>query len=116
METNENLNEFLSEKLRSYEAAPSIDLVREAREKIIARKKNEEQADIYSLIAAFLNFKIRLYHAVIATIIISGIVLYFSRQNENAPSSSQSSQYVSNLASVKNSTVLSSIQTFILKK
>lgn len=121
MENNEELDKFLSNKMSLEDLKltdPAASLVSEARKKIIARKKNpaSEIEDFFSLLAAFLNFKIKLYHAVIATVVTGGIILYASREDHGNKEESRSSEYVSNIASVRSSTVLSSIYTFGLNK
>ncbi|MEO6304567.1 MAG: hypothetical protein ABIP51_15515 [Bacteroidia bacterium] len=118
MENNNELENFLSHKLSVDELDLQVPKLSEtARKKIATRKKTTgEIEDFFSLVAAFLNFKIKLYHAVLATIIIGGIILFFTKEDKNNNNETYSSQYVSNIASVKSSTVLSSICTFGLNK
>ena len=120
MENKDKLDEFLSQKMALEELnlpEPSLSLIAEARKKITARKKStSEIEDTISLLAAFLNFKIKLYHAVIASIIVGGIILCFTKEDTTNKKEIPTSEYVSNIASVKSSTVLSSIYTFGLNK
>ena len=118
----ENLNEMDSlfkQKLSIVNSdidAPEIGLVKDARKLISKRKKIEPDADdVFSLIATFLNMKIKLYHAVIASICMALVIFYFTRTEKTNNTESNSSQYVSNIASVRSSTVLSSIRTFAVK-
>jgi hypothetical protein len=97
--------------------APGLRLVEAARSKVMERRKTAAgRDDIFAMLAAFLNFRIRLYHAVLFVTLISGIIWYFSRERTNVVSPVYSDQYISNIAAVRNSTVLSSINTFILRK
>ncbi|MES2680748.1 MAG: hypothetical protein V4635_12725 [Bacteroidota bacterium] len=121
MENNKEINEFISNKMSLDELNvkdPDLSLVAEARKKIAARKKKpaNEIEDFFSLMAAFLNFKIKLYHAVIAAVITGGLILYTTREDHDNKDESRTSEYVSNIASVRSSTVLSSIYTFGLNK
>ena len=120
MEKENNLDQFLAGKLSSDEmkmTSPTPSLVAEARKKIELRKRNlGDREDLFSMIASFLNLKIKLYHAVIATIVIGGAIVYFSKSGSPEKNEVNTDQYVSNIAAVRNSTVLSSIHTFILSK
>ncbi|MDP3557478.1 MAG: hypothetical protein Q8T03_08890 [Bacteroidota bacterium] len=118
MENNKDLDEFLSNKMSLNELDLRVPILsEEARRKIIARKKPaNEREDFFFLVAAFLNFKIKLYHAVIATIVIAGFILFLTREDKGNKNEAHSSEYVSNIASVRSSTVLSSICTFGLNK
>ncbi|MBA2613859.1 MAG: hypothetical protein H0U95_17990 [Bacteroidetes bacterium] len=118
MENNNDLEKFLINQLSVDELDLKVpDLSEVARKKILARKKQSgEIEDFFSLIAAFLNFKIKLYQAVFATIIIGGIILFFTREDKETNKETHASEYVSNIASVRSSTVLSSISTFALTK
>lgn len=120
MENNNALNKFFSDQMSTEELHiedPKLSLVNAARNKIIARKKPvNEIEDFLSIVAAFLNLKVKLYHAAIATIIIGFIILYTTHDKQDKGSESYSGTYVSNIASVRSSTVLSSIYTFGLNK
>jgi hypothetical protein len=116
MKTNNELEQFLIKKLSVSENAPPLFLINEARQKLKQRKLNETHEDIFSLVAAFLNFRIRLYPAALFTALMCGTVLYFTLRKEQKQTSPFSTEYVSNIAAVRNSTVLSSINTFILRK
>ena len=120
MENNNELNNFLSDKMSVDELnlqAPDLALVFEARKKVMARKKAAgEINDFFSIIATFLNFKIKLNHAVFATIVTGSIILYVTQNKPGNKIENRSDDYVSNIASVRSSTVLSSIYTFGLNK
>lgn len=118
METNNELERFLSDKMSAEEmnlSMPDILLIAEARKKVLAREKKnvrEEKQDFIYMIAAFLNFKVKLYQAVVATIIIGGIVFYFTHNNKSPKNEAQTTDYVSNLASANNPTVMSCAHEF----
>lgn len=119
METPNELDKFLSHHMSGDELpieSPGISVISEARKKIMDRKKTVIEKDDYlSLFAAFLNLKVKLYHAVIGCIVI-GSIIFFYTQNQRTPSTEQGSQYyVTNTVSVKSSTVLSCIKTFATK-
>lgn len=121
MEDNKEINKFLSDNMSLDNLSveqPSILLVEAARKKIIARQKPQkgEIEDFFSLVAAFLNLKIKLYHAVVATVIIGACMMYFNKGEKTNTTEVRSNDLVSNLAAAKNSTVLSSISTFGLSK
>jgi hypothetical protein len=50
------------------------------------RKKQpvNEMDDFFSLVAGFLNLKIKLYHAVIASIVIGAVILYATREHKSS--------------------------------
>jgi hypothetical protein len=115
METHNELDRFLSEQYhRSFSPAPGI-LGNKARA-VIARRKRAEPQDVFSVVAGFLNYRVRLYHAILVVAACSSVLLYFSLKKEKQESSPASFQYVSNIAAVHNSTILPSINTFILRK
>jgi ubiquinone biosynthesis protein COQ9 len=118
MENNNELNKFLSDKMSIDDLDISVpELSSAVRNKITERKKQSlEIEDFFSLVAAFLNFKIKLYHAITAIVVIGGCILYFSGEERSDRSDAHSGDHISNIASVKSSTVLSSIHTFALTK
>jgi len=121
MEDNKKLNEFLSGQMSLDNLKieqPSLLLAEQARKKIIARQKPQqgEIEDFFSLVATFLNFKIKLYHAALAMVIIGGCILYFNAEERTGNVNAHANDHVSNLASAKSTTVLSSINTFALTK
>ncbi|MBL7910390.1 MAG: hypothetical protein JNJ41_05015 [Bacteroidia bacterium] len=119
MENKNELDNFLSDKMSVEDLNLKVpQLSAESRKKIFGRKKASrgEIEDFFSLVAAFLNFKIKLYHAVIATVVIGGVILFFTKDDKSNKTEAHVSEYVSNIASVKSSTVLSSIYTFGLNK
>jgi len=118
MDYNNELNKFLSNKMSVDDMDIHVpESPSTARKKIALRKKQTgEIEDFFSLLAAFLNFKIKLYHAVIALVIIGSGFLYFNRDERPDKRHTPADDLVSNLASAKSSTVLSSIHTFALTK
>jgi len=109
------LDRFLTERFsRSFAPAPGLH-GNKARA-IIARRKRPEPGDVFSLVAGFLNYQVRLYHAVIVMAAFSTVILYFSLKKEKREVSPASFQYVSNITAARNSTILPSINTFILRK
>lgn len=121
MEHNDQLNEFIRDYMSLDELNlkdPDLSLVSAARKKIMTRKKQpvNEMDDFFSLVAGFLNLKIKLYHAVIASIVIGAVILFATREDKNNNEETRSGEYTSNIASVRSSTVLSSIYTFGLNK
>ncbi len=119
MEKAKEVNKFLEQKMsvaNFLEEVPDRSLVNEAREKIILRKTlTEERNDYLSILASFLNIKIKLYHAVFASLVIGLLIFYFTKNEKIQNTESPNSQYVSNIAAVRSSTVLSSIRTFAIK-
>ena len=118
METSKNLENLLRDQLSSDVAGinpPNLSTMKKARELVRRRSyKVVEREDIFTLLAYFLNLRIKLYHAVIASIVIYAAVLFFRKEKPAINTEISSKEKVSNLASVRNSTVLSSIQTFVL--
>lgn len=117
METTNDLENKLREMMSpNHLEQPNSKLVADARKKIMARKKpSTESSDFFAMLAAFLNFKVKLYQAVLASLILAGMILIFNREDNNR-NNDTSSDYMSNIASVGSSTVLSSIYTFGLNK
>ena len=120
MNDKKNLEQFLTENMSVNKLnieVPRLAKLMAARKQIAARKKpNAQSQDFIALIASFLNVKIKLYHAIVATIVICLCMLYVSRDDKNQKNQAQSSEYVSNIDSVRSSTILSSIYTFGLTK
>lgn len=120
MNDKKNLEQFLTENMSVNKLnieVPRLAKLMAAIKQIAARKKpNAQSQDFIALIASFLNVKIKLYHAIIATIVICLCMLYVSRDDKNQKNQAQSNEYVSNIASVRSSTILSSIYTFGLTK
>jgi hypothetical protein len=120
MDNKKHLEQFLTENMSVIELnlqVPGLAKLMTARKQIGARKKPVNQReDVFALIASFLNVKIKLYHAIIATVIVSVSILYMNRDDKAQKNQAQSSEYVSNIASVRSSTILSSIYTFGLTK
>jgi hypothetical protein len=131
MEPQENFEKQLTEKMSAQASditAPPLSRMNAAR-KIVAQRAGQspQGEDLLTLLAGFLNMKIRLYHAVLATIIIAGLIFFFSKEDNKPSREAIGHTYESNIAavnhsaipsgiSVSNSTVLSSINTFIIRK
>jgi hypothetical protein len=119
----ENINDFdkiLIEKMSVDELeieVPGRFILSEARKKVQSRKKTKaEREDLFWLVARFLNVKIKLYHAVLACVIIGGSTLYFTNERKENKSKGEYQLEESNMVSINSSTVLSCIKTFIYKK
>lgn len=92
--------------------APPLEAMQEIRQQVMARSKPaENREDIIAVIAAFLNLKIKLYHAVIATLVILIGLLFLNRNKNNLPEQVHGSSYVSSIAAIQHSTLMPSINT-----
>jgi hypothetical protein len=113
METNSKLDVFLRDQMSvENELAPSADLVKAARLKVLARKNiSSANQDIFYRIAGFLNLRTRLSYAVVVLLFAGLVSVYFVKE-EDCSSSSISSPETVNIPSARSSTVLSSIITF----
>jgi len=112
METN--LNEFLKKKMSVDESginAPSLELMRDARAKIVSRKEQQPKRDVFFLTAMFLNLHVKLSYAVMLTLCVGLASFYFMKGNVES-GENISSPYVVNIVSARSATVLSSIITF----
>lgn len=97
--------------------APDYSLLVDARNKVRQRKNvHYQREDIFSLLASFLNMKIKLYHAVIICLVVGAFIFYFSKEDKDVRQEAGSVRYESNIAAVRNSTVLSCIHTFGVRK
>ena len=119
MENQDAIDQYIKKQLALRDEAtqvPDVLLVSSAIKKVAARKKRtEETEDLFSMMAAFLNMKIKLYHAVLASILVAFFILYFTKSSKTNNTEAGNTQYVSNIAAVRNNTVLSSIRTFAIK-
>ncbi len=96
---------------------PNRLFISEVRKKVQSRKKmTAEREGIFWLIAQFLNLKVKLYHAVLACVIIGSSILYFTNSKKENKSKGEYQLEESNMVSINSSTVLSCIKTFIYKK
>lgn len=120
METSQKINELLKEHFSSYQFTtepPALDRFTKARNIVKSYKKSvPDRPDIFMLLASFLNLKIKLYHAVLALLFISAAVLFFNKQPAPLQNGMSSFEQGSSLVAVRNSTVLSCIQTFVSPK
>jgi hypothetical protein len=122
-QNKENLFERMSAQNAGIEPPP-LSRLQAARQAVEGRRAAPEKEDIIMLLAGFLNMKIKLYHAVLASIVIGGLILYFSRDDGSQNNEAAGSGFANSLAavanqtvhSVTNSTVLSSINTFVIRK
>lgn len=117
MKSLEKIDTLLKEHFLSTELevnVPPLETMHHARQKIIALKKSEVvSVDIFTSIAIFLNLKLKLYHAVIAMLIIFSCIYAFNSSSQLKHMKVYSEPSEQNLVAVKNSTVLSCIQTFV---
>lgn len=111
--TNDLLKDYFS--IDHFNAKPVLsNKLIKARQLVIDRKnKSDEQADIFMMLATFLNLKIKLYHAVIALILISSVIFLNNRNDARPQIHISTSEHNSELVAAKNGTVLSCIQTFV---
>jgi hypothetical protein len=116
MENRDAIDDYIKKQLALRDEAmivPDVSLVSSAIKKVAARKKRvDESDDLLTWLAAFLNMKIKLYHAVLASVILAIIIFFATKQDTAVNTESHTNHYVSNIASVRSSTVLSSIRTF----
>ncbi len=119
MEEQDTYDTFLKTQMSVHASnivPPDMQFLNEARKKISKRRiQIEEREDFFSAMAAFLNLKIKLYHAVLASVLVALCIFYFTKSNKTNNIEAGNSQYVSNIAAVRNNTVLSSIRTFAIK-
>lgn len=120
METSKKIDDLLKSHLSADHhaiEAPSLDFMQEARNRVMSYKTSEtERLDFFALLASFLNLKIKLYHAAIALAIIYAALLFLKKEPAAIRHELSSTEQVSGLAAVRNSTVLSCIQTFVSPK
>lgn len=91
---------------------PSLDLIRHAREMLMAKKNRpKEKMDVFFLTARFLNLHVKLSYVVVFMLCVGIGSLYLAKENVET-SGNISSPYIVNIASARSSTVLSSIITF----
>ncbi|MDI1354862.1 MAG: hypothetical protein PSX36_08085 [bacterium] len=120
METSKKINDLLKEHLSPDQFEinpPSLEALQRARSRVMMHKTIAmERPDVFVFIASFLNLKIKLYHAVIALLLIYAAVLFLNKKPIPFRQELSSSTQASSLAAVRNSTVLSCIQTFVSPK
>jgi hypothetical protein len=80
-----------------------------------AKPLASERPDIISLFANFLNLKVRLIHVILLTALL-WIGYLLAQKEPNVHPETANRRYESGLASTNNSTVMCSINTFIVKK
>jgi hypothetical protein len=119
MEDNTQLLEHLRNKMAVELAEishPPVSKIEEARKLVQNRlKKSKEREDFITMLASFLNMRIKLYHAVIVTILV-GVVILLSTKNSPSTNEANTSAFDSNIAAVRNNTILPSINTFVMRK
>lgn len=80
MEEKNNLDDFLKDNMSLDNLQvnePGLDLVSEARKKIMARKIAEKKnSSFWSFAGQLLNFRIKLYQGGLATMLVAGITFY----------------------------------------
>jgi hypothetical protein len=124
MEKNEPDGRQTDDMIRNAMNAPEPDdaqmnfpWLEEARKKVRQRQAaNAEESDIYTLIAGFLNLKIRLYHAIAAAVVILVVTIYARKEKPVDDEQLLRIENSASLTAAKNSTVLSSISTFVLPR
>ncbi len=107
----ENENEFLKQKMNIDELgihAPDLSLVSEARKKVLTRKKLQNRNEnLFSMLARILNFRIKLYQAGIATMLI-GVGIFFITKKSDNNNETKTRQYAE-VDSLKSSSVKDNI-------
>ena len=102
------MNDFLKDKMSLNKMEinqPDPSLVSEARKKVVLRKKvSVESESIFSTLGRFFNLQIKLYQAVLATIIIAAGIFYFSNGDGGKKDDSRKIQYA-NADSLRSSSV-----------
>jgi len=114
METNK-IDELLAHTFSKLEDAPPSTSMK-ARARLAKATEFPASDDIFAMIASFLNLRIKLYHAVIASLVIWAGILFFSEEDQPAQNSSVHIDRLHHLAATNNPTILSSCQTFVLRK
>lgn len=104
-------------RIREEYFGPSPDFDPPPVHKTLARKKLAvavtHQNDPLLVIASFLNMRVKLYHAVIAFLIIWMAVLLFGESGKQVPTEQAAYTGASHLAAVNGGTVPACIKTFI---
>src|SRR4051812_28019409 len=114
MEAKNNLDHLLSEHMRAENiSAPSPQLVAAARNLVISRRPAHSKNRLPDFISTILNLRIRLNHALLGCIAVMLGVIVFSNNKSRPSHAVETNPYATNIAAVRNSTVLSSINTFI---
>jgi hypothetical protein len=98
--------------------SPSDRWLSSARERVKQRKiaGRRSSDDLYSLIASFLNLRIRLYHAIVLLIITLIVLMFVNREPGKEGDEMLMTRYPAQLTAARNSTVLSSINTFVFPR
>jgi hypothetical protein len=115
MNDNEKVHRLLQNLLRADESSiqtPPLAAMQDIRQLVALNKpKADSGEDLIALLASFLNMRIKLMHAVIATILIVLCFLYFGRTKHAPDQEINRSAYVSSIASVHHNTLMPSINT-----
>ena len=111
-----NLHELIRKTYAPGEAgfkAPDLSEIKARR--FVKTAPAEE--DLFSIVASFLNMRVKLYHAVIAFLVIWFAVLLFGDEEKVQLNNNYRIPPVSNIAAAhNNSTAPACIQTYVLKK
>lgn len=98
----------------AFDEQPSLDLVSGARKKVLSRKASEKETyDFFYVIASFLNLKVKFSHALMAVVLFSASFLFLTQENTNGRISEPVPGDLCDMASVKSSTLLTGITSYI---
>jgi hypothetical protein len=95
---------------------PDLSLISEARQLVALRKKPVRKTNgLWENVIALFTMNVKLYQAALSTLVMGGLIFYFSEVNtiNNPEASLTQSQSANN--SVKSSTVLTSILTLVAR-
>lgn len=117
MDTDNSNEQFVRKQLQGLmaELIPPPVYHMAARRALLSKTKSEDRPDLISVLAAFLNLRVKLYQVVIAFCIVWFGYLFLQTKSVPRQEASQGN-YEEGLAAINNQTVLPCIQTFILKK
>jgi hypothetical protein len=87
-----------------------------ARKYVSGSSERPESDDLFSLVASFLNMRIKLYHAVVAFLIIWAAILLYGGEETTRASEPATIPYAANVGAAYNSTVPACIKTYAIKK
>ena len=108
------MNEFIKQQMSVEESgisAPSLELMRDARARVLKKQSGQPKGDVFFLTAMFLNLHVKLSYAVMLTLCFGLASFYFIKRNGES-NENISSPYEVNIVSARSGTVLSSIVTF----
>jgi hypothetical protein len=124
MEKNKEFEEFLYRTMSPEEfSAPDIELVKEARKKVLARRKasQEESVKLLDKLIGYFNLQLRFYHLGISVLLVFAGFFYFNDRDYSRTDGSGLMEYHADLSinnttvSVTSSTMLTSIPTLVIR-